>query len=177
MQQPFRDQYPVNPSWEIARSLPSHLPALRAKNPSSRDGTAPELPAVRILVHPEAIRVNYKTVRELDPSFWQAEYKGQRLDAVIHIGMAGPRPHYMLERRAHRTGYKSPDVDGEMLEDENEGMHGDDWVWSGLPDEIISDIDVSDVHRRWVGHSSVCVASFSSQVFPLRKGRNGFLFC
>lgn len=132
-----------------------------------RDGSsAPELPAVRILVHPEAIRVTFKTVRELDPSFWQAEYQGHKIDAVIHIGMAGWRPFYKLERRAHRTGYKTPDIEGELPEGEKEGNFGEDWVWHGLPDEIISDLDVSDVHRRWVGHSSVrlATAEFSALV-------------
>lgn len=153
--QPFRVNYPVNPSWEIARRLPEYLPPLQGKNPNAADPNAAPLPPVRIVVHPEAIRVNYKTIRALNPSFWEDEYDGHKIDAVIHIGMTGRRLHYVLESRAHRTGYKTKDVDGETLEDENEGMHGEDWVWYGLPDELPSDLDISDVHRRWAGHSSV----------------------
>lgn len=150
--QPFRDQYPVNPSWEIAKGLPSHLPALRAKDPASRQ--AVDIPPVRIVVHPEPIRVNYKVVRELVPTLWETS-NGYKADLVIHIGMAGPRPVYQIERRGHRTGYKSLDVDGEKLEDEGEGMHGEDWIWHGLPDEIETDLDMPDILERWQGHSSV----------------------
>ncbi|OAQ72154.1 pyroglutamyl peptidase type I [Pochonia chlamydosporia 170] len=149
---PFREQYPVNPSWEIAKGLPSHLPPLRAKDPNSR--AAQELPPVRILVHPEPIRVNYKVVRDLVPSFWDT-YQGHKIDIAIHIGMASPRPFYQIERRAHRRGYKSLDVDNELLDDGPEGKPDDaEWIWHGLPDEILTDLDIDDVHRRWQGHSS-----------------------
>ncbi|KYK58182.1 pyroglutamyl peptidase type I [Drechmeria coniospora] len=149
---PFRDQYPVNPSWEIAKSLPSHLPPLRAKDVSARR-TVVDIPSVRILVHPTPIRVNYKVVRELVPSFWST-YEGHNVDIAIHIGMAGPRPFYQIERRAHRTGYKSKDVDGALLEDEEEGGHDQDWIWHGLPDEITTELDLDDVLGRWKEHSA-----------------------
>lgn len=153
MQQPFREQYPVNPSWEIAKGLPSHLAPLRAKDAGSLDSL--ETPPVRILVHPEPIRVNYKVVRDLVPSFWDS-YQGHEIDMAIHIGMAGPRPFYQIERRAHRRGYKSLDVDNELLEDGPEGRpHDEDWIWYGLPDDILTDMDVDDVYQRWQRHSSV----------------------
>jgi pyroglutamyl-peptidase len=90
MFQPFREQYPVNPSYEIARGLPPYLPPLRAKDPSTRGTTisegsnsvgddaaaaavAPvEIPPVRITVHPEPIRVSYEVVRELVPKLWDS---------------------------------------------------------------------------------------------------------
>lgn len=152
--QPFREQYPVNPSWEIARGLPSYLPPLRAKDISSRRG-AVELPPVRILVRPEPIRVNYKAVREVVPGFWDDEYMGHKIDVAVHIGMAGPQLQYAIERRGHRTGYKSLDVDGEALEDEQEGQHGDDWIWNGLPDELLTNLDLDDVFMRWQSHCPV----------------------
>ncbi|KAK5990422.1 Pyroglutamyl-peptidase 1 [Cladobotryum mycophilum] len=112
-------------------------------------------PPVRILVHPEPIHVNYETVRKLVPSFWDDPRGGPTdYDFVIHIGMAGPRPVYQIEHRGHRTGYKSKDVDGLLLEDEQEGMHGEDWIWHGLPEEITTDLDIIDVHDRWQDHSS-----------------------
>ncbi|KAJ3565134.1 hypothetical protein NP233_g7828 [Leucocoprinus birnbaumii] len=148
---PFREQYPVNPSWEIAKGLPAYLPALRAKDPSARQ--AVEIPPVRILVPREPIRVNYKVVRDIVPTFWDT-YQGRKADIVIHIGMASPLPIYQIERRGHRTGYKSIDVDGEILEDEQEGMRGEDWIWYGLPDEIETELDLNDVLERWKGHSS-----------------------
>lgn len=108
---------------------------------------------MRILVHPEAVRVNYKTVRELVPSLWET-YQGHNADIVVHIGMAGPQPVYHIERRGHRTGYNSRDVDGELLEDEEEGGHGENWIWNGLPDEITTDLDLDDVLARWKGYSA-----------------------
>ncbi|OAA37230.1 Peptidase C15, pyroglutamyl peptidase I-like protein [Metarhizium rileyi] len=149
---PFREQYPANPSWEIAKGIPSHLPPLRAKDTSSRE--ALKTPPVRILVPPEPIRVNYKVVRDLVPGFWDT-YQGHKVDMAIHIGMASPRPFYQIERRAHRRGYKSLDVDNEMLVDGPEGKVDDeDWIWHGLPDEILSDFDIDDVHSRWQRLSS-----------------------
>ncbi|GJC83953.1 pyrrolidone-carboxylate peptidase [Colletotrichum liriopes] len=121
---PFKAQYPVNPSWEIARSLPSYLPPLRAKNPkehpssSTPSSAGRPLPPVRILVHPEAIRVNYQTVRALVPQLWDPATH-PRIDAAVHIGMAGPRLFYSVERRGHRDGYSFPDVDGNRLEDDD----------------------------------------------------------
>ncbi|KAF4978292.1 hypothetical protein FZEAL_5303 [Fusarium zealandicum] len=149
---PFREQYPVNPSWEIAKGLPSHLPPLRAKDPNSRHAAA-VLPKVRILVHPEPIRVNYQVVRGLVPTLYEV-YQGRRVDMVIHIGMAGPRPFYCVERRGHRDGYKHTDVDEEKPDEEEERKPGSDWPWHGLPEELETDLDADDVVARWQGHSS-----------------------
>lgn len=149
--QPFREQYPVNPSWEIARGLPEYLPPLRAKDPSTRNATV--LPGVRILVHPEPVRVNYQVVRGLVPTLWET-YQGRKVDLVIHIGMAGPRPFYCIERRGHRDGYKFTDVDGERLDEDGE-RRDSDWVWRDVPHELLTDLDVGDVLRRWRGYSSV----------------------
>lgn len=152
----------MNPSWEIARGLPAYLPPLRAKDPAARssaDATTAtaDFPPVRILVHPEAIRVTYKNVRGLVPSFWDGEYGGQRIDACIHIGMASARPQYALERLAHRTGYYKPDISGEFLEDEQQGRRDDEsWIWHGLPDELESAYDIPNVYLRWKELSSVC---------------------
>ncbi|KAF5266847.1 hypothetical protein FOXYS1_2292 [Fusarium oxysporum] len=146
---PFREQYPINPSWEIANSLPSYLPPLRAKDPNSRHA-AVVLPKVRIVVHPEAIRVNYRVVRGLVPSFHDTP---QKFDIVIHIGMAGPRPFYSIERRGHRDGYKHPDVDGEYIDGEEE-RERNDWPWRGLPEEIETELNLNEILPLWQGHSS-----------------------
>lgn len=91
---------------------------------------------------------------------------GHKIDAAIHIGMAGPEPMYKIERRGHRTGYKSKDVDGKLLADEDEGRLGEDWIWHGLPDELLSDLDVEDILMRWQSHSPV---SWSVQRRWIRK--------
>ncbi|CEJ95103.1 hypothetical protein VHEMI10604 [[Torrubiella] hemipterigena] len=151
---PFREQYPVNPSWEIAKGLPEYLPTVSAKVPKSR--FAVDLPPVRILVHPEAIHVGYDNVRSLTPKFWDGnEYMGHKIDAAIHIGMAGPELQYKIERRAHRTGYDKKDVDGLLLKDETEGKLDENWIWHGLPDELLSELDIEDIHMRWQGNSPV----------------------
>ena len=156
--QPFRDEYPVNPSWEIAKGLPEYLPPSRAKDPSSRDSTSSaSARAVRIMVHPEAVPVSYVGVRALVPTLWGDEDDDEddassrsSADVAVHIGMASARPTYGIERLAHRTGYKSPDVDGRLLEDEDaDGGHGPGWVWRGLPDELHTDLDMPDVLARW----------------------------
>lgn len=70
----------------------------------------------------------------------------------LHIGMAGPRPFYQIERRGHRRGYNSKDVDGELLEDDEEDP---EWVWAGCPDDIESGLSIRDVMLRWKGYSPV----------------------
>lgn len=157
--QPFQQKFPVNPSWEIAKGLPSRLQPLRAKDAADNTnggGQTIDLPAVRILVHPEPLPVKYKPVRDLVPSLWDDTHQGRRVDAVIHIGMAGPRTSYLVERRAHRRGYRNVDVDCKLPEEGMDGRPNDpDWIWYDQPDEIVSDLDIDDVHARWQACSSV----------------------
>ncbi|KAG6009763.1 hypothetical protein E4U54_008480 [Claviceps lovelessii] len=69
--------------------------------------------------------------------------------------MAGPRTLYQIERRAHRRGYRHADVDGKLPEEGVDGRPDDaDWIWYDQPDEIVSDLDIGDVHRRWQACSS-----------------------
>lgn len=111
---------------------------------------------MRIVVHPEPVRVSYRRVRELVPTFWDGPDGGRTdFDLALHIGMAGPRPFYQIERKGHRQGYKSKDVDGEKLADEDEGGHGNDWVWYGCPDELETELDMVDVLGRWQAFSPV----------------------
>ncbi|KAL2756794.1 hypothetical protein ACRALDRAFT_1080909 [Sodiomyces alcalophilus JCM 7366] len=186
---PFKAAYPVNPSWEIARRLPSRLPASNhaptppqpsdpSSNPSPSPSPGPNLPSVRILVHPEPIRVNYETVRSLVPTLWDHDGRDdagppppdaatpagrRRIDLCLHIGMAGPRMFYNLERRGHRDGYNMPDVDGEICRDKERRKDlGDDWVWAGVPPELETDLDLGDVLNRWRQHKKLVNPVFSS---------------
>lgn len=169
----------MNPAWEIASRLPEYLPAdvPSSTDPSPQQASAPILPPVRILVHPEAIRVNYKTVRALVPKLWETRYdddgaaepsaqgagsdegeKPRKIDLCIHIGMADPRLYYSIEHRGHRDGYTMPDVDGEKLrDDEARRREGDDWVWADVPSQLETDLDVRDVLGRWRKHSPVSI--------------------
>lgn len=92
------------------------------------------------------MKVAYKTVRPLIPKIWESK----KIDYMIHIGMATGRKYYSVERRGHRDGYLMKDVDGELLEDtERRKIEGEDWVWYGLPGEILSDTNIDDIWRRW----------------------------
>ncbi|KAH8199330.1 hypothetical protein TruAng_006515 [Truncatella angustata] len=149
---PFKDGYPVNPSWEIASSLPQYLPWDRVKDPSHRTST--KMPRVRLLVHPQPVRVNYETVRELVPTLW--DYPQQKVDLALHIGMAGPAARYSIEHRAHRDGYKHKDVDGNLLEDDKRReREGDKWIWHGAPEELLTDLDIDDIYGKWVDRSPI----------------------
>ncbi|KAK5658769.1 hypothetical protein OQA88_1580 [Cercophora sp. LCS_1] len=135
---PFKPEYPINPSWEIARTLPSYLP------PSSSSS----LPPIRLLVHPAPIHVSYSTVRALVPQLWS-----RKIDYAIHIGMAGPRLFYSIERRGHRDGYAMKDVDGQFLNDQERRIkEGENWIWAGLPTELETDLVLDDVLVRWKGY-------------------------
>ncbi|KAG5953769.1 hypothetical protein E4U57_005086 [Claviceps arundinis] len=155
---PFQQKFPVNPSWEIAKGLPSRLQPLRAKDAADNTNGGEQtidLPSVRILVHPEPLPVRYKPVRDLVPSLWDDTHQGRKVDAVVHIGMAGPRTSYLVERRAHRRGYRNVDVDCKLPEEGMDGRPNDpDWIWYDQPDELVSDLDIDDVHARWQACSS-----------------------
>lgn len=152
----------MNPSWAIASKLPEYLPPLRPKEVGTSDGH--RLPPVRILVHPEPIRVNYQTVRGLVPELWDLEGKSgrPRIDLAVHIGMAGPRPMYQIERRGHRDGYAMKDVEGEFLRDqERHAEEGKDWIWHDMPKELETDLDLDDVLEKWKEHSPVSTFALS----------------
>ncbi|KAF4580990.1 Peptidase C15, pyroglutamyl peptidase I-like protein [Ophiocordyceps camponoti-floridani] len=136
---PFGEQQSVNPSWEIARNLPSSLPRTERG------------PRVRIVVHPEAIRVSYDVVRKLIPTLWDEDDEGKaRIDAAIHIGMAGPRPVYQLERRARRDGYRTPDVDGCLPAEETCDDDDDNAIsQENKPSEIKTDLPLQSILQAW----------------------------
>lgn len=124
----------------------------RVKDPSHK--TSGNMPRVRLLVHPQPVRVNYQTVRELVPTLW--DNPEHKIDLALHIGMAGPPVRYSVERRGHRDGYKHKDVDGNLLEDEKRReAEGDDWVWNGTPEELLTDLDIEDIYKKWVDRSPV----------------------
>lgn len=130
----------MNPSWEIAKSLPPFLPTSKPDSTSDISLIA-DHPPVRILVHPEPVNVSYETVRELVPRLWD----GKKIDFMLHIGMATSRKFYSVERRGKRDGYVMRDVDGKLLSSTPEGKH----EWDGLPKEILTDVNLEDVWRRW----------------------------
>lgn len=148
--QPFYENSSVNSSWEIARRLPSHIDTttntIDSGDKCVSGNSTRKINSVRIFVYPEPIKVAYKTVRELVPKLWDS----RKIDFMIHIGMAANRNYYSIERRAHRDGYLMLDVDCMACPDLTERtVQGKNWIWYGLPEEILSDIHVDDTWNRW----------------------------
>ena len=133
--------------------------------PSSHE--APELPLVKIHVHPEPVKVAYKFVRENIPKllFPQTPLSEESQDAVtiagqaqakplynivLHIGMATGCNYYTLETLAHRDDYNRNDVDGVTMEG--------DILWQkeyNAPEMLHTSFDTDDVWRRWKGTLTV----------------------
>ncbi|KAK8910488.1 hypothetical protein QC760_001433 [Botrytis cinerea] len=124
---PFRAQYPINPSWEIASRLPRYVPTNvknEGRHPHARPPINKPTPQIKIDTYGTPVHVGYKAVRELLPTLLDDNTP----DYVLHIGMASGRPFYSCERRGHRDGYFMQDVDGKLLNDEyNKIKDGDDW--------------------------------------------------
>lgn len=111
------------------------------------------------------MRVNYQTVRKLVPTLWdgtpsKSEDTGKefvppkKIDLLLHIGMAGPRLHYALERVGRRDGYNLRDVDDELLGDSPADRSDPQWPWYGVPAALESDLDLDDVLARWRHHAA-----------------------
>lgn len=129
---PFQQRYPVNPSFEIARSLPQLLPR-----------SATDCNAVRVISYASPIRVAYHEARELIPPLLESHHK--TVDLVLHIGMASGRQHYSAEQYAHRSNYDShKDLDGEVPPpEEADEFYGD------CPVMMETSLDYEGVLRRW----------------------------
>lgn len=130
---PFQKEYPVNPSFEIARSLPPVL--LPTATSSNR--------AIQLIGYDLPIRVCYKESRELIPALLES-FSGS-IDLVLHIGMASGRHYYTVERYGHSGGYiKNKDLDGELPPlDDAEKRFGI------CPERIETSLDFHDVVSRW----------------------------
>lgn len=63
---------------------------------------------------------------------------------------------YQIERRGYCDGYKSRDVDGKLLGDEDvEGVYEDGWFWEGMLEELMMELDVEDIFKWWKQYSLV----------------------
>ena len=147
---PFQKVYPVNPAYEIARSLPEMLKTLTA------DGRE-----VQIIGYGTPIRVCYEEVREFVPILHES-YLGT-VDIVLHIGMASGRNFYTAELYGHRDGYtKNKDLDGRTLPVDDGLIHFGD-----CPAMMTTSLDYDEVLTKWKanllslpesspGHSADC---------------------
>ncbi|KAI9645418.1 hypothetical protein NHQ30_006157 [Ciborinia camelliae] len=151
---PFRVQYPVNPSWEIASRLPSYIPMKAADeghHPHARPPpNNPPMPRIRVDRFDAPVHVGYKEVRKLIPILLDKYAPNPEPDYILHIGMATGRSFYSCERRGHRRGYLMRDVDGEFLNDEyNRIKEGDKWIWKGCPEELLTSLPFDEMFHQW----------------------------
>lgn len=128
----FQEKFPVNPSYEITRSLPNTLAKLTA------DGRE-----VQIVGYGTPIRVCYEDVRQLVPIMHES-YLGT-VDLILHIGMASGRDYYTAELYGHRDGYsKNKDIDGRTLPIDDGLIHFGD-----CPAMMTTSLDYDEVLAKW----------------------------
>ncbi|EMC95739.1 hypothetical protein BAUCODRAFT_501692 [Baudoinia panamericana UAMH 10762] len=142
---PFQDRYPVNPSFEIAKSLPQLLPR-----------SAADCEAVQVITHGSPIRVAYREAHKLVPMLLDAH--SEAVDLVLHIGMASGRKYYAAERYGHRDDYsKHKDLDGAIPpNDEVERCFGD------CPPMLETSLNFERVVQKW--QSMVSLAPDTSPI-------------
>lgn len=129
---PFQERYPINPSYEIARALPSTILQSKAGDPE-----------ISIIGYGQPIRVCYEQVRDLVPILHES-YLGT-VDLVLHIGMASGRSHYTAELYAHRDGYnKNKDLDG-VIPPVDDGLVS----FGDCPAMMTTSLQYDEVLRGW----------------------------
>lgn len=173
---PFKS-FITNPSYLILQSLPEFLypetkafavdaPAHFAGLAATRPITTPA-PIIRLILHPEQIRVSYETVSTTVPKLI-AQHDP---DYIMHIGMAGGRDYYTLETLARRDGYRIKDVDNQEGLSEGEA----EWRKDGLPETIWTGWDEDDVLARWRGDVARTCPGDERAVVRLSRDAGKFL--
>jgi pyrrolidone-carboxylate peptidase len=173
---PFKS-FATNPSYLIAKSLPEYLypepksfavdaPAQFAGLAQTRPLTTPA-PIIRLIVHPEQIRVAYATVARVAPELIAKHDP----DYIMHIGMAGGRDFYTLETLARRDGYKIKDVD------DQDGLAVGELKWRALdlPETIWTGWEENDVLARWRGDVARTCPGDEKAVVRLSRDAGKFL--
>lgn len=173
---PFKS-FTTNPSYLIARSLPEYLypepKSFAIDAPAHFAGLAATrpilttLPIIRLIVHPEQIRVAYATVAKVAPELIAKHDP----DYIMHIGMAAGRDFFTLETLARRDGYKIKDVD------EKEGLTVGELKWRelDLPETIWTGWDENDVLARWRGDVARTCPEDEKAVVRLSRDAGKFL--
>lgn len=98
---------------------------------------------IRIVVPPEPVTVAYDAVDELVPELYSGV---ARYDAVVHIGVAPNHTHYALETTAHRDGYVTRDVNGQLPRASVQAPFRDE-----CPAELQTPARIQDIWPRWSG--------------------------
>ena len=150
----------MNPSFEIVKLLPPLLPAVPG-----------HATAIRLITHPDPIRVAYDDVRALVPALLSS-YIDSTVDLVLHIGMASGRAYYSLERLAHRDGYsKNADVDGKRL-----APNAGDLDFPDCKHILTTTLEYDEVLAGW--QRNLCEAPGSPPLVPAEESNDpGHYLC
>jgi pyroglutamyl-peptidase len=173
---PFKS-FTTNPSYLIAESLPNFLypepDSFAVDAPPNFTGLAPTrritrtAPIIRLIVHPEQIRVSYETVSKTAPDLIAINDP----DFIMHIGMAGGRDYYTLETLARRDAYRIKDVDNKDGLSEGESV----WRKDGLPETLWTQWNEEDVLARWRGDVARICPGDERAVVRLSRDAGRFL--
>lgn len=83
-------------------------------------------------------------------------YEGKRIDFALHIGMAGSRNFYSIEDKAHITGYRAPDVDGDLCS----------YAWDGRKKRnelLVSPPEAKDITNEFGDKTDASIADASAK--------------
>ncbi|GME25850.1 hypothetical protein GTA08_BOTSDO06451 [Neofusicoccum parvum] len=126
---PFLNQFPINPSHEITKHLPTTIPL-----PASSK-------TIRLLPHPAPLRVAYHPTATHVPSLLAHHSP----DLALHIGLAAGRSYFAIERSSARAGYaRNDDVDGRRWT-----LADSDRAWPAHPDRLETGLRFDGVWERW----------------------------
>ncbi|KAF4536987.1 Pyroglutamyl peptidase type i [Lasiodiplodia theobromae] len=145
---PFLDEFPINPSWEIARSLPSHLtlppqPPIPSSSPSAPNTKPPSPTKIKIITPPAPLRVSYHPTATILPELLTTHAP----DLVLHIGLAAGRDFFAIERSSARLGYaRNDDVDGRRWTSAES-----DAAWPRYPERLETGLGFAGVWEGWRG--------------------------
>ncbi|KAK7540620.1 uncharacterized protein J3D65DRAFT_615892 [Phyllosticta citribraziliensis] len=143
---PFLAQFPINPSHEITKLLPTTL---------LPDPSEPTNPRIRLIIHPSPLPVAYHPTATIVPTILSARTP----DLVLHLGLAAGRNYFALERSSVRIGYgRNKDVLGQRWTDVDSDRQwpshlkafteGDGKLCS-YPDRLATSLPFEDIWRRW----------------------------
>lgn len=143
---PFLAQFPINPSHEITKLLPTTL---------LPDPSEPTSPRIRLIIHPSPLPVAYHPTATFVPTILSA----QTPDLVLHLGLAAGRNYFALERSSVRIGYgRNKDVLGQRWTDVDSDKQWPshlkafterDGKLCSYPDRLATSLPFEDIWRRW----------------------------
>ncbi|KAH7043794.1 hypothetical protein B0J12DRAFT_628920 [Macrophomina phaseolina] len=146
---PFLKQFPINPSHEIAKALPTHLtiptPRSTTTLPPSSTPSAPSTTRISITAHPTPIKVAYAPTHAAVPALLAPSPDRPTPDLVLHIGLAAGRSFFAIEKSSAKYGYdRNADVDGLRW-----AAADSERAWKGVPERLETGLAFDAVWEAW----------------------------